>query len=484
MGEMKQFKMYIGGEWVDAVNKETFITVHPANQQPIAEVPKGTEEDIELAVRSAKEVFESEEWQNYHAVDRGRSLYTIAQKLLERKDEIAELESLDTGKPISQARADVVNAARYFEYYAGAADKVFGETIPVHPDILDYTVREPIGVTAHIIPWNYPLQITARGTAAALAMGNTVVVKPAEDTPLTALKLAEIIEETDLPKGVYQVVTGYGYDAGTALSNHPDVDQITFTGSVVTGSAVMMAAAKNVKPVTMELGGKSPNIVFADADLEDAANWVVRSIVQNAGQTCSAGARILIEAKIFEQFTQKVKERFEKIRIGSGMTDPDLGPIISQKQFERIEAMVERAIADGAIAVTGGKREHVDGYETGYFFQPTLLTNVDPQSEIAQEEVFGPVVCAFSFETEEEAIALANGTNYGLVTGIWTSDAKRAHRLAKRVRSGQVFINNYGAAGGVEMPFGGYKKSGFGREKGIEALQNYTQLKNVAVKLT
>lgn len=484
MGEIKHFKMYIGGEWVDAVNKDTFVTVHPANQEPIAEVPKGTEEDIELAIHSARAVFESAEWQNYTAADRGRALYAIAQKLLENKEEIAKLESLDTGKPISQARADVVNAARYFEYYAGAADKVFGETIPVHPDIIDYTVREPIGVTAHIIPWNYPLQITARGAAAALAMGNTVVVKPAEDTPLTALKLAEIIDETNLPKGVYQVVTGYGYDAGSALSNHPDVDQITFTGSVVTGSAVMMAAAKNVKPVTMELGGKSPNIVFADAELEDAANWAVRAIVQNAGQTCSAGARLLIEDKIFEQFTQMVKERLEKITLGPGMEDYDLGPIISKKQFERIEAMVARAIEDGATAVTGGEREQIKGCEAGYFYKPTLLTNVDPKAEIAQEEVFGPVVCAFSFKTEEEAIALANGTDYGLVTGVWTSDAKRAHRLAKKVRSGQVFINNYGAAGGVEMPFGGYKKSGFGREKGLEALQNYTQLKNIAVKLT
>lgn len=476
-------KMYINGDWAGSQSNEFFNAYNPENQEVIAEIPRGNQEDVHLAVTASKKTFESMEWQSLKPNQRGRALYEVAQKLRERAEEFAEVETLDTGKPISQARSDVENSAHYFEYYAGVADKIFGETIPVQPDIIDYTVREPMGVSAQIIPWNYPLQITSRGTAAAIATGNTVIVKPAEDTSLSALKLAEIFSEIDLPKGVFQVVTGFGGEAGDALISHPDVNHITFTGSVGTGTKVMEAAAKNIVPVTLELGGKSAHIIFSDCIQEEAVNWVVRSIIQNAGQTCSAGSRILIESKIKEEFVAKVIERMEEIKIGPGISDSELGPIISKRQFERIVEMVERAKEEGAHVLTGGQQEMVKG-SRGYYYQPTIIENALPTSEIAQEEVFGPVVALFEFENEEEAIRLANNTSYGLVTGIWTRDIYRAHRVAKYVKSGQVFINNYGAAGGVELPFGGYKKSGIGREKGIEALQNYTQLKNIAVKIS
>ncbi|MCM3766991.1 aldehyde dehydrogenase family protein [Neobacillus niacini] len=475
--------MYINGEWAASLTDETFSVYNPANHEVIAEVPSGGTEDVHLAVTAAKNVFESREWQSLKPSIRGKALYEVAQKMRERFEELAMVETLDTGKPLSQSRNDVESGARYFEYYAGIADKMFGETIPVAPNVIDYTVREPMGVCAQIIPWNYPLQITSRGVAAAIAVGNTVIVKPAEDTPLSALKLAEIFSEINVLKNVLQVVTGYGAEAGAALVNHPDVNHITFTGSVVTGSSVMMAAARNIVPVTLELGGKSPHIVFPDCDIEETVTWVMRSIIQNAGQTCSAGSRLLIHSAIKEEIVSRLTERMKNISIGPGVTDSDLGPIISKRQFDRILAMVERAKEQGGRVIIGGKRAVVEGTGEAYYFEPTIIDQVAPTSEIAQEEVFGPVLTVFEFETEAEAIQLANGTAYGLVTGIWTNDISRAHRIAAKVKSGQVFINDYGAAGGVELPFGGYKKSGIGREKGVEALQNYTQLKNIAIKI-
>lgn len=476
-------RMYINGEWVASVSGESFSVYNPANHEVIAEVPRGGTEDVDLAVTAAKNVFDSREWQLLKPINRGQALYEVARKIRERFEELAIVETLDTGKPLTQARSDVESGARYFEYYAGIADKMFGETIPVAPYVIDYTVREPMGVCAQIIPWNYPLQITSRGVAAAIAVGNTVVVKPAEDTPLSALKLAEIFSEIDVLKQALQVVTGYGAEAGAALVNHPDVNHITFTGSVGTGSSVMMAAAKNIVPVTLELGGKSPHIVFPDCDIEETVTWVLRSIIQNAGQTCSAGSRLLIHSSIKEEVVSRLAERMKNLKLGPGITDNDLGPIVSKKQFDRIVAMVERAKEEGATVIVGGKEATVDLPGEAYYFEPTIIDNVSPTSEIAQEEVFGPVLTVFEFETEAEAIQLANGTSYGLVTGIWTNDISRAHRIAAKVKSGQVFINDYGAAGDVELPFGGYKKSGIGREKGVEALQNYTQLKNIAIKI-
>ncbi|WP_235879506.1 aldehyde dehydrogenase family protein [Robertmurraya siralis] len=481
--DVKMLKMYVNGEWVDSISGKTITVINPSTGDEIAKVPMGNKEDIDHAVRSARMAFESEGWlQNFRPHERGYVLLEVAAKIREIKDELAQLEAIDVGKPLSQAYVDVEAAARYFEYYSGMADKILGETIPIEYGIIDYTVREPIGVTAHIIPWNYPIQIISRSVAAAIATGNACVVKPAEDTPLTALKLAEIFSETKLPKGILNIITGYGYEAGAALCKHHDINHITFTGSVATGMTVMKAAAENIVPVTLELGGKSPNIVFSDCDEEAAIEWVVKSIIQNAGQTCSAGSRLLVEASVKDQFVAKVARRMKELKVGPGVADPDIGPILSQKQFERIESFIETAKAEGITILTGGTAVEIEGCEGGWYFAPTVLDHIDPDCKLAQEEIFGPVLSVFSFETEEEALELANNTEYGLVTGIWTNDVKRAHRLANKVRSGQVFINNYGAGGGIQMPFGGYKKSGFGREKGLEALRNYTQLKNVALR--
>lgn len=477
---VRRGRLFIDGEWTESASGETFMSINPATGEVIAEVARGRAADIDRAVRAARRAFESSGWQDLPPVERGRLLYRLGQAILERQEELATWESLDTGKPISQARADVQVAARYFEYYAGVADKILGETIPVRNDIVDFTIREPLGVTAHIVPWNYPLQIGARSLAPALAAGNTAVVKPAEDTPVTTLMLAELARAVGIPPGAVNVVTGYGAEAGAALSAHPDIDHITFTGSVATGITVMKAAAENVKPVTLELGGKSPNIVFADADLEDAAAWVVRAITQNAGQTCSAAARLLVEDTIKEMFLDKVLERMRRLRVGDGLSDADVGPIISEKQLNRIVDYMNVARTEGCLIRTGGER--LKKSIQGFFFEPTVI-EVSPTSRLAKEEIFGPVLVVLPFKSKEEALHLANDTEFGLVTGIWTSNIHVAHWLAARVRSGQVFINNYGAGGGVEMTFGGYRKSGFGREKGLEALKHYTQVKNVAIRV-
>jgi len=478
--EARKQPMYINGEWTAGTAELTIEVVNPATLEPFAEVPRGTSADVDHAVRAAREAFEAPEWREMLPAERGRMMQRIASLLRAQKEELAQLETLDCGKPISQSLTDIEVAARYFEYYAGVADKILGETIPVAPNVLDYTLREPVGVTAHIVPWNYPIQIACRSIAPALAAGNTVVVKPAEDTPMTALRLAGICEQAGVPKGVFNVITGYGYEAGAALSAHPDLDHITFTGSVDTGIAVMKAAAASITPVTLELGGKSPNIVFADADLDDAASWVVKAITQNAGQTCAAGSRLVVEKSIQKQFVERVVERMEALKIGEGKHNPDIGPIINVKQVARIQSYMEIAKQEGCSILTGGRT--CSDMPSGTFFEPTVI-EAAPDSRLALEEIFGPVLVVYPFETKEEALALANSTEYGLVTGIWTSNINKAHWLASRVRSGQVFINNYGAGGGVEMPFGGSKKSGIGREKGLEALRSYTQVKNIALKI-
>ncbi|MCF3944559.1 aldehyde dehydrogenase family protein [Oceanobacillus alkalisoli] len=478
---MKTYEMYINGEWVKSADSAIIDVLNPASSEKIGEIPRGTKEDVDRAVQAATAAFRSEEWRTYSAFDRGDILFAIAEKLQANRDELAELETTDVGKPLSQGYADVDAAIRYFRFYGGAADKVMGDTIPIQDGLLDYVVREPVGVTAHIIPWNYPLQIISRSVAAAIATGNTVVVKSAEDTPLTALRLSEFFAELDLPRGVFNHVTGYGYEAGAALAGHPLINQVTFTGSVATGISVGQAAMANVVPATLELGGKSPNIVFADCDVEATVAGVVRSIVQNAGQTCSAGARLLVEESFKEEFLEKVLEQFGKLSIGAGIEDKDIGPILNERQFDRVMGMINIAREEGEI-LFGGNPVTVEGYEGGFYIEPTIVDGVSTNSRIAQEEVFGPVLTVFTFKDTEEALELANSTEYGLVAGVWTKDINRAHYLASRIDSGQVFINNYGAGGGVQMPFGGYKKSGFGREKGWAALDNYTTLKNVAVK--
>lgn len=478
---MKTYEMYINGEWTKSANEAVIDVLNPSSSEKIGEIPRGTKEDVDRAVRAAAAAFRTEEWRSYSAFDRGDLLFAIADKMQESRDELAELETTDVGKPLSQAYADVDAAIRYFRFYGGAADKVMGDTIPIQDGLLDYVVREPVGVTAHIIPWNYPLQIISRSVAAAIATGNTVVVKSAEDTPLTALRLSEFFAELDLPAGVFNHVTGYGYEAGAALAGHPLINQLTFTGSVATGISVGQAAMANVVPATLELGGKSPNIVFADCDMEATVAGVVRSIIQNAGQTCSAGARLLVEESFKDEFLKKVIEQFGKLTIGAGIEDKDIGPILNERQFDRVMGMINIAREEGEI-LFGGNQVTVEGFENGFYIEPTIVDGVSPHSRIAQEEVFGPVLTVFTFKDTEEALELANSTDYGLVAGVWTKDINRAHYLASRIDSGQVFINNYGAGGGVQMPFGGYKKSGFGREKGWAALDNYTTLKNVAVK--
>lgn len=475
---MEHIPMCINGEWIEGEEK---ITVYnPSTGKPLATIANATNKQIDEAVRVANEAFESEEWRSVKPFERGQLLVELAQFIRQNAEHFAQLESLDVGKPLQQARGDIEAAARYFEFYGGAADKVMGDTIPIEDGIFNAVVLEPIGVTVHIVPWNYPIQITSRSVAAAIATGNAVIVKSAEDTPLTTHELIKWLNAR-LPKGIVQHVTGFGKDVGAYLSSHPNIHQITFTGSVPTGIAVMQAAAKNIVPVTLELGGKSPNIIFADVNEELALAGVMRAIIQNAGQTCSAGARLLIEKSYKDAFCERLVERFKQIRIGAGEQNLDMGPLLNMNQFKKITAMLELAQRDGKVLI-GGKPLRVENYEDGYYVEPTIVDGLNVTHPLAVEEIFGPVLTVFTFETVEEALQLANSTDYGLVAGVWTRDIDVAHFMASRIKAGQVFINNYGAAGGIQMPFGGYKKSGIGREKGLVAMRNYTQMKNIAIR--
>ncbi len=476
---IRDYSHYINGEWVAAANGTTFATVDPATEEVIGLVARGTAVDINEAVTAARAAFEGVWWQT-KPKERARLLFDLARAIEAAADTLAELETRDSGKPLPLSKKEVLSTARYFEFYAGAADKFYGDSIPLGPDYVDFTLREPMGVTAHIVPWNMPLNMVGRSVAPALAMGNTAVVKPAEQTPLTALKLAELMEQVGLPAGVYNVVTGFGQEAGAPLAEHPDIDSITFTGSVPTGRRIMQAAAKHIKPVVLELGGKSPHIIFADADLETAVVEASKGIFANCGQICSAGSRLVIDGRVKEAFLDKLIQRAQQIRVGPGLESPDMGPLVSREQYERVLNYIRVGQNEGAQLLTGGGRP--DHLERGYFVAPTLFDNVSPQATIAQEEIFGPVLSVLTFHDEEEALAIANGVQYGLVAGIFTNDLNRALRLATRIRAGQIYVNEY-FAGGEETPFGGYKQSGFGREKGIDALYNYTQVKNVAIRL-
>jgi acyl-CoA reductase-like NAD-dependent aldehyde dehydrogenase len=475
-------QLIIDGRRVPASDGGTFDVYDPSSGDALAKVSKGTRADVDTAVNAAHTALESKAWGGLAHAERGRMLYRMAQAVRDRAEALALLESRDNGKPLRQARTDVQVAARYFEFFAGIADKIMGNTIPLGPGFLDYTVREPIGVSAHIVPWNYPIQIGARGVAAALAAGCTVVLKPSSEAPMTALQLGQIALECGVPAGVLNIVPGTGSEAGVALASHPEINQLTFTGSVDVGVAVAKMAAANVVPVVMELGGKSPNIVFADADLDLTVQGVANAIFQNAGQTCSAGSRLLVERKAHAALTARLVERANSMRIGPGVSDPDMGPIISQRQLETIEAYVGVGCREGARVTAGGARPSDPALGRGYYFQPTLLDNVSADMRVAQEEIFGPVLSIIGFDDVDEAIAIANRSQYGLVGGVWTRDINKAMAVASRIKCGQVYINTYGAGGGVELPFGGYKKSGYGREKGLESLASYTQVKNVCVK--
>jgi aldehyde dehydrogenase (NAD+) len=475
--------LIIDGERIAASNGATFDVDDPATGEVFACVARATVADVNLAVHSARRALESKAWRALRPVERGRILLRIASDIQRRGDELSDLESRDTGKPLRQARADVEIAARYFEFYAGAADKLFGTTIPLGPEYVDYTVREPIGVSAQIVPWNYPIQIGCRGIAPALAAGCTVVVKPAHEAMLSLMRVGEVALECGLPPGVLNVVPGFGAEAGAALAHHSDINQLTFTGSVEVGILVAKAAAENVVPVVMELGGKCPTIVFADADLDLALEGVANAIFQNAGQTCSAGSRLLVQGSIHRAFVDRLVERVRQMRVGPGRTDPDMGPIISRKQLETIEGYVERGVSEGATLLAGGERPDDPALANGYFLKPTLLDRVVPDMTVAREEIFGPVLSIMTFETAEEAADLANRSEYGLVAGVWTRNINNAMALSSLIKAGQIYVNTYGAAGGVELPFGGYKKSGYGREKGFEGLLSYTQIKNVCIKI-
>ena len=398
-----------------------------------------------------------------------------------RVEALAELEARDVGKPLRQARADALALARYFEFYGGAADKVHGATIPYLPGYTVLTLREPHGVTGHIIPWNYPMQILGRSVGAALAMGNACVLKPGEDASLSALEVGRLATEAGLPPGVLNIVPGYGEEAGAALAAHPGIDHLSFTGSREVGCLVQQAAARHGCPVTLELGGKSPQLVFADAELDQALPFVVNAAIQNAGQTCSAGSRLLVEDRIYDEFVGAVAERFHTLDVGPAERDLDCGPLISRRQQERVQGYLRTALRDHILLLAEGKIAP-NTPEGGFYVKPTLLGDVPEGHALAQEEIFGPVLSALRFEDEDDALRIANGTPYGLVAGIWTRDGARQLRLARALKAGQVFVNNYGAGGGVELPFGGMKGSGFGREKGFEALYGFSALKTIALR--
>jgi aldehyde dehydrogenase (NAD+) len=475
---------FIGNRWVVAASGQTLDVIDPSDGRPFAKIARGNSADVDAAVRAAQRAFGEfgdGAWGRLSAAERGRLLARLAARVAECGEELARLESRTTGKPLRQGRADAAALARYFEYYGGAADKLHGATIPYQPGMTVLTIREPHGVTGHIIPWNYPLQIFGRSVGAALAAGNACVVKPAEDACLSLLRVAELAAEVGLPDGALNIVTGLGAEAGAALAAHPGIDHLSFTGSPATGTRVAQAAAQHHCPVTLELGGKSPQIVFADADLDAAVAVIVNAIVQNAGQTCSAGSRLLGERPIYEELLARVGDAMSRLRVGPALADLDVGPLIRHSQLQRVQQYLSQARADG-IALAAQGRIVDDAPPAGFYQAPALLRDVPASHRIAQEEIFGPVLAAMPFDTEAEALAIANGTPYGLVAGVWTRDGARQLRLARKLACGQVFVNNYGAGGGIELPFGGVKSSGYGREKGFEALAAFTRLKTVAIR--
>jgi len=471
----------IAGERIKVSDERTWPTYDAADGQVIAEVPIANQELVSDAVEAARTALEGD-WKRVLPAERGRMLNRVAAFLRRDRDTIARIESIDSGKPLREALGDVETSARYFEYYAGIADKLQGDTVPLGPDYVSLTLHEPVGVTAHIIPWNFPLVTTARGVAPSLAVGATAVVKPAEQTPLTALLLNDYLTEAGLPAGVYNVVCGPGDETGQALVSHPGIAHVTFTGSVQTGQQVMRSAASHVASVTLELGGKSPLVVLPSADLDAAREGIIKAIFTNSGQVCSAGSRLIVEKSVASPLLRALTDSIAAFRFGRGLDDPDLGPIVSAEQLSKISSMVEAARRSGVHVLFGGEPKRVDGLEGGWFYSPTLLQADDPFHPIVQEEVFGPVLTIQIADDFDHAIELANGTNYGLVAGIYSRDISSALRFAKAVDAGQVFINQF-FAGGVETPFGGVKMSGFGREKGLEAVRNYCRVKTITARI-
>ena len=471
--------MLIGDQWVPAQSGQTFPVYNPATGEVIAHVAEGDKADVDRAVAAARKAFEK--WGRSHPGKRARLLWKLAELIEKNAEEFAQLETLDNGKPISESRMiDVMGAAQQFRYFAGWCDKLDGITARVgSPDMHAYTLREPLGVCAQIVPWNFPLMMAAWKIAPCLATGNVSVLKPAEETPLSALRLGELVLEAGFPPGVVNIVPGYGHTAGAALSGHPDVDKVAFTGSTEVGKLIVQAAAGNLKKVSLELGGKSPNIVFADADLDKAIVGSAHAIFFNCGQVCVAGSRLYVERKVFDKVVEGVAERAKKIRVGPGM-DPQtqMGPLVSSAQFERVTGLIQAGLDEGAEILTGGHRIGT----AGYFVEPTILVNTKPDMRVVREEIFGPVVVAQPVDDLEAIARIANETPYGLAASVWTRDLSTAHKMAAALKAGTVWINTHGVIE-PHIPFGGYKQSGWGREGGKESIELYTQIKSVFAAL-
>ncbi|SET21141.1 aldehyde dehydrogenase family protein [Paracoccus homiensis] len=472
--------VFIDNAWQPSASGQTIEVFDPATGTAFTRIAAGDAADIDAAVASARRAFQGA-WGALTATERGRVLTRASVLVQEAADELSQLEARDTGKPISQARADIQATARYLEFYGGAADKVHGDTIPFLPGHFALTEHVPFGVTGHIIPWNYPAQMFGRTIAASLAMGNACVLKPAEEACLTPLRLAEILREAGLPAGALNCVPGYGHQAGAALAGHPGIDFVSFTGSPEIGAAVQIAAAGNHIGCTLELGGKSPQILFEDADLDLALPIVMKAITQNAGQTCSAGARLLVQQSILPQVIDRLKHSFPSLIAGPQAGDHDLGPLISAKQRGRVQGFCDQADADGVPLIAEGRID-ASAAAGGHFIAPRAYGPVPRDHPLARQEVFGPILSVMGFVDEADAIALANDTEYGLVAGVWSRDGSRAIRVARQIMVGQVFVNAYGAGGGIELPFGGMKKSGHGREKGFDALYEFAATRTMVIR--
>jgi len=481
----RKYQLFIDGQWVDSASGKTFSTPNPATGETLAEVAEADKADIDKAVAAARRAFEGK-WSKLSARDRGKLLYKLSQLLEQHTPELAALETADNGKPIKESLyVDLPQVVENFEYFAGWATKIEGETIPVPGKMFNYTLREPIGVCGQIIPWNFPLLMAAWKLAPALAAGNTVVLKPAEQTPVGAMELAKLIQEAGFPEGVVNIVPGFGETAGAALAAHPGIDKVAFTGSTEVGKLIAKAAADNLTKVSLELGGKAPNIVFADSDLDQAVAGAMMGIFYNQGQVCCAGSRLFVEEDVKEEFLGRLSDKAGKIAVGDPMNkSTQMGPQVSEEQLNKIKGYVDIAREEGATVLAGGKPPQLDPeFQKGYFFSPTIFSEVKNNMRVAQEEIFGPVVSVISFKDEEELIKQANDTVYGLSAGIWTRDITRAHRFAKEIKAGVVWINTYNMFNAAS-PFGGYKQSGYGREMGRHALDLYTQVKSVWVDLS
>jgi len=480
---IEEHGLYIGGKSVPASSAAQMQVLDPATNRPIAAVASGTKEDVDAAVDAARKAFEAPAWRDLDPSKRGRLLWLLGQQVRDRFEELARLESLNVGKPLREAKGDIAYVYKLFEYYAGLADKIQGDTVPVPGLRLDYTLREPLGVTAHIAPWNYPLLLACRGIAPALAAGNTVVLKPASLTPLTALRLGELATAAGFPAGVLNVVTGPGREVGDALARHREVDSVTFTGSTETGKQLLRTVADRIVPTTLELGGKNPQLVLADAKLDRAVMGVLNGAFQNAGQMCWAGSKLLVHADVAKTLLAKLKEQMSRMRVGPGLQeDTRMGPLVSRDQARGVLGAIEDAVTRGAKPAAGGRAPEDPVLQEGNFVLPTLFEDPPEGSRVAREEVFGPVLAAWDFRDLDEAIARANDTPYGLAAGLWTQDVGTAHSVARRLQAGMVSINEFPITF-PQTPFLGWKQSGLGQEQGVDAVLFYTHAKNVLVNL-